>query len=728
MQFLQQHRIFSYLIFLGLVMLAYWQIAFLKYSIQYDLLDVVLPWRYFVTECFMNGEWPLWNPYQQCGYPIYADPQYPIFTPEVLLIASTIGYSNITLHFLLVFYISIAGMSMYKLTLFLLENKTAAIFSGIIYCLSGFFTGHASSLTLIIAGAWLPLVLYYFLKLRQTLHWKEVIKLSFAGLLMASSGYQAITFILIYLLLTFVLYFAVDAYKNKELKFFFKWNQLLVLSAAIILLCMLPILVGVFDAIPYITRLGEISAENLVKGSFTLQSFWSFLLPFATVDNDFNLGTDISMANIYVGILPLCLFVYSFFIPQKTELKILAWFGLFCFLTAIGNELPFRLWVSKLPLMATFRFPSIFRLFTVLGISLMAAHAFIQLKNNKFLQQKIYFFSALIMLGIFINLLIIFSKSDLFFWFLKAENYKELIVQSSLSQRILLQSLVQIALFIIFSTTFFLVTKYRQSIFLLWVIIDLILAVQMCIWGTGINSGNPSEIYSHLEKKPKGFPLPVLKPLYKTTDYSAAFYPLWHNTNIFEKRISCDCMTSFVFKDYELLFNEHKTLSDSITHNPFIYLSDNILPLSSLSKNETYASNTVFIEDAKANELKDTKVFKGDAIKLVSFSPNKWELISYTKGEALLCLLQSHYKNFNCFVNGKQQEIHKTNLLFSSVVIKPGVHKIVFEYENNFFKYSAYFSFSMLILLLYFFYRSLFQSSVQPLSSNPNSIALNEQR
>jgi uncharacterized membrane protein YfhO len=245
---------------------------------------------------------------------------------------------------------------------------------------------------------------------------------------------------------------------------------------------------------------------------------------------------------------------------------------------------------------------------------------------------------------------------------------------------------------------------------LLWVIIDLILAIQICIWGTGINNGNPSEIYSHLEKKPKGFPLPVLKPLHKTTDISAAFFPLWHNTNIFEKRISCDCMTSFVFKDHELLFNEHKTLSDSITQNPFIYLSDNILPLSTLSKNGTYASNTVFIEDAKANELKNTKVFKEDAIKLVSFSPNKWEFLSYTKGDALLCLLQSHYKNFNCYVNGKQQEIIKSNLLFSSVTLNKGMNKIVFEFKNEVLKYSVYFSFSMLILLLYFFYKSLFNS------------------
>ena len=63
----------TYLLFLVVSIAAYWQIAFLQYSVQWDMLDCFLPWRYFVGESLQNGNLPFWNPYQHLGYPIHAD-------------------------------------------------------------------------------------------------------------------------------------------------------------------------------------------------------------------------------------------------------------------------------------------------------------------------------------------------------------------------------------------------------------------------------------------------------------------------------------------------------------------------------------------------------------------------------------------------------------------------------------------------------------------------------
>src|SRR5512140_489285 len=99
-------------IILAIAILAFWPISFLIYTFKWDMLDVVLPFRYFAGECIQNGVFPLWNPYQLTGSPIYADMQYPLWSPEVWLVGLTTGYSIYVLHFLFILYIFLAGYGM----------------------------------------------------------------------------------------------------------------------------------------------------------------------------------------------------------------------------------------------------------------------------------------------------------------------------------------------------------------------------------------------------------------------------------------------------------------------------------------------------------------------------------------------------------------------------------------------------------------------------------------
>ncbi|MFB6305849.1 MAG: hypothetical protein ABEH43_02470, partial [Flavobacteriales bacterium] len=152
------------LVYIILVFFVYWPVSFLLYSLKFDMIDVTLPWRFFASEALQNQGMPLWNPYQQCGYPFYADLQYPIWYPEVFMISSIIRYSNYTLHFLLLFYIMMGGMGMFKLSRFLNTSYHYSLLAGIVYMLSGLFVGHTQSLVTIMGATWLPWVLAYYLK------------------------------------------------------------------------------------------------------------------------------------------------------------------------------------------------------------------------------------------------------------------------------------------------------------------------------------------------------------------------------------------------------------------------------------------------------------------------------------------------------------------------------------------------------------------------------------
>ena len=72
-------------IMLLVCIVAYSGIALMHESLKWDALDCYFPWRYSVGESLQHGIFPLWNPYQHFGYPIFGDLRS-VFYPEGLLI------------------------------------------------------------------------------------------------------------------------------------------------------------------------------------------------------------------------------------------------------------------------------------------------------------------------------------------------------------------------------------------------------------------------------------------------------------------------------------------------------------------------------------------------------------------------------------------------------------------------------------------------------------------
>ncbi|MCE2847474.1 MAG: hypothetical protein LW707_10700, partial [Sphingobacteriales bacterium] len=59
-----------FLLMLLFAALAYWQVSTFSYCLKWDTMDQYYPWRHFVVESLRSGILPLWNPYEQFGYPI----------------------------------------------------------------------------------------------------------------------------------------------------------------------------------------------------------------------------------------------------------------------------------------------------------------------------------------------------------------------------------------------------------------------------------------------------------------------------------------------------------------------------------------------------------------------------------------------------------------------------------------------------------------------------------
>src|SRR5207248_4800340 len=119
----------------------------------------------FAATSLANHELPLWNPYVFGGMPFQADIQSAIFyVPNLLLTAFVSGghLPYYALEVMILAHFWVAGVSMYFLAKELGLEPVFALFSGLVFSLSGFMIAHAVHPVFVEEVAWLPLIVLLF--------------------------------------------------------------------------------------------------------------------------------------------------------------------------------------------------------------------------------------------------------------------------------------------------------------------------------------------------------------------------------------------------------------------------------------------------------------------------------------------------------------------------------------------------------------------------------------
>ncbi len=150
-----------------LVVVFFRDILFQKAFMWEDFLYQYYPWRNFAAVSLASGELPLWNPYTFNGMPFQADIQTALFyIPNLLLTLFVHGerlpFYALEVHNVLHF--AIAAICMYYLAKQYGLKNWAALFSGLVFGLSGFLITHAIHQTFVCQVAWLPLIVLLFRK------------------------------------------------------------------------------------------------------------------------------------------------------------------------------------------------------------------------------------------------------------------------------------------------------------------------------------------------------------------------------------------------------------------------------------------------------------------------------------------------------------------------------------------------------------------------------------
>ncbi len=681
----------DYFILLLILLIAMWQLVTGIAIMKWDAMDIYLPWKNFIGESINNGMLPLWNPFMNSGFAQMGDPNtwYP-----VSWVLSVLGKYNIyAIHFEYLLHLYIAGIGFYKVTQLYSMSRATRIIVAAAYMLSGFLIGNAQHTGWIISAAWFPFIYYYFVQLYRKPGYIDALKLGFCSFMMFSGGYPGIFIVAFYTIFVFFIYDLFRLLIARDFKKVTRWLLPVALSAFVFFLLSAVVLIGSLDLKSHITRGAGLVFDNsnwgVLTGSLTPKALMTFVFPYTdSFNNQDYWGTDFSLVNCYIGIIPLLLLIFVNI--QKNisfHIRLLSIIGLLFLLTAFAQIFPFRKWLFLfLPLMDLFRFSALFRMFAIFFFLLAAGYGLDLVFTNEKTNRKFlnYLKIILVILGL-VLVVLIFHVEKWQFKQLLGGNFSGFDKIAGIKEKILLQGFIQTGMVALLYLSF----RYRLKNLIFFVVLigctDLILCTQMNLYATVVHNFSARKVNSAFSDFPQDYPLPSLTlPMSKTsTDELRGTIPyLSQNLAIYHKIPSCDGNSPYG------LYNQGKALKnktyDAIINNPLLFLA-------------TFANKQAIVD---TNTI-DRKSY--EKITITAFNPNLLKAKVEAVKPGVLVLLQNYYPYWKATVNGKERLILETNDTFMAIPIDKGVSSVTFEFKPVKVIFAFYLSFGSLLLLIIFF-------------------------
>ena len=681
-----QRNLLSILLILIVPALALWQVSFFANTMKWDMMDYYFPTRYFMSECFANNTLPWWCPYIHLGYPFYADPQSGFWYPFNFLTALTFGYNAFTLQAEFILHLAIAGWGMHKLLQTLGIKWEAALVVGILYPLTGFFIDHATHPTLIISMAWMPFIFHYFILGLREARIIYFVKTGLALALSLTGGYVVFFVLACYIMSLIFLYYSfkyrgIEKYVQRNLTF------TLVIALTFLVLCS-GYLFSIFQVFPFLKRAEALSLEIANVNSLTLKSLVSFLFPFASLTNTTLFDTDITMRNIYCGLLVIPLMSVAIFHGNRNRNLVLFALSFFCLAAAMGDFLPVRGWLyHTLPFMNMFRHASIFSALSIFGFLMIAADGlsifFAQYSINAKRTLLLVLLAELVVVGIVVFLVLKHvNGQSVLHDFISTHRISDFVSNSSIFKCLLIQGVVQFVL-LVFMFMAFIFAKEKKlalAVSLFWVA-DLMLASQMNVHGTVVSDNKVSDFSLAVKKMPQGFPVPDINRSVESFGIygSKEIEPMVWNASILRKEPCSDGFNPFYLKQIASFFNS--PVSKFTLKQPEVFLSDRISLLDSIASdsiNSLIKSNSIY---ADKNFGYDNNQNQTSELLLTEFKPGSVIVNTKTERPSFLTLQQCKFEGWKVFIDGKQDTIIKTNYALMSVALPKGLHQVSYIFK-----------------------------------------------
>lgn len=664
---------YHYFLIVAFSLLCYHFLWYEAYSMKWDLAEQYLPWRYFLGKCTSNSVLPYWNPFQLGGYPSYADPQSATWYYPAWVIGTMFGYSMKIIELEVLSFIILGGLGFFMLSKKIGNSTNSSFFFSLSYLASGFFVGNAQHLTWVAAAAWIPWLFYHYLYIRRESYNAHVLWFLIVLYLFASSSYPAFLIVSAYII---ILDQCILFIRSSSKKQFLLQKLLLVLLCV---LALLPILYSTLTSMPYFSRGAGITLEKALQHPFTWQSLLSFVAPFSSFKNQILFNTDISMANAYIGLLPLILIlVYS---VSKKNTKSTFWLiiAFLFFVISIGSQLPVREFFYKyIPGFNLFRFPSLFRLFFIISLLLFAASYYDILKI--YIEKYRIRIITLLLLTVllFVSIILYNISSWKPFAITSLHTLATQYEQSTFIQHLIYQLAFQSILLLSFCLLLY---KKIGHIFLLtFICVDLFMSVRLNAMATMVLNTKTSEIDKLIPVDYSSFNVPKFQPLYTSVDQQYQYrWPLNWNMNCYYGEIAIDGYNPFVLNTFNQL--ENSNIKDSVWQNAWLYFPSKII----------YADESPSLRSSEAwVPLQQKHVEKFNTkptIHSISFKPNHIEIKYISDTNAAIVFAQNPFPGWLATIDNNTASIMACNYAHQLIKIPAGNHTLSIKFENQLLKY-----------------------------------------
>ncbi len=175
-------------ILLGLLILAAFPqvLLGLETFVARDYGFFVIPLAHFQQACFLHGELPFWDPYNQCGVPFLAQwNTMPLYPPALFYLALPLQWSMGVFSLLHLWW---AGFGMYFLARrWTGGNLFAAAFAGMVFAFNGFTLNLIMWPSHLATWSWMPWVVLA-VELAWRGEWHHIVLAAFAGAMQMLAG------------------------------------------------------------------------------------------------------------------------------------------------------------------------------------------------------------------------------------------------------------------------------------------------------------------------------------------------------------------------------------------------------------------------------------------------------------------------------------------------------------------------------------------------------------